>query len=541
MFAPSSLFPPHRTLKGPWWGWWCAYIVAFVWVDWVSYIRPLHGLNITPWNPPAALAVALLVSDRRGWPAVWLALVAAEWLVRDVPFDAWAVLVATAGLTTAYLAVAGLMSHQRDRLLVLATRRDLMIFMAIVAAGALLDSLAYVGGFALIGGGRVDEDLPVAVARYWVGDAVGLIVVLPLLRVLQDPLRRQALMSMARSAAWWLTVVGIVGLLWLVFGRGTHDQFKFFYWLLLPAIWAAGRWGLVGAVGASGITQVGLIALLQGGLHSDLTVFELQALMAAVTMTSLMLGVTVDERARVAAELRSSLRMAAAGQMASALAHELSQPLTALSSYSQALRLLVDAPGPWDESRRRRVETVAQKVADDAHRAGDVVRRLRDFFLTGSTRLCPTPPASVLNEAAASQVRRAESLGVDLRVQVPADLPEVWMDPVQIGVVLRNLLANALEAAGQGGWVRLHAAATVEGLQVEVADSGPGLSLQRLQSLFDPQASDKPGGMGIGLGISRAIVQAHGGRLWAEPGPGGRLRFTLPVDAAGTLEGGDAP
>jgi signal transduction histidine kinase len=116
------------------------------------------------------------------------------------------------------------------------------------------------------------------------------------------------------------------------------------------------------------------------------------------------------------------------------------------------------------------------------------------------------------------------------------DLPPVWIDPVQIGVVLRNLVANALEAAaaaGDGGRaVRLRASRTPTALLIEVNDSGAGVSPERLGSLFEAGASEKADGMGVGLSICRAIVEAHGGRLWAEVGPGGRFGFTLPLQAS---------
>jgi signal transduction histidine kinase len=113
------------------------------------------------------------------------------------------------------------------------------------------------------------------------------------------------------------------------------------------------------------------------------------------------------------------------------------------------------------------------------------------------------------------------------------------MDPVQIAVVVRNLLANALEAAAEGGGpaeVRLRLGERGGALLVEVQDSGPGLTEARLQTLFEPGTSDKPGGMGLGLSICRAIVEAHGGTLWAEAGPSGHFCFTLPIDH-GTTDG----
>jgi C4-dicarboxylate-specific signal transduction histidine kinase len=237
--------------------------------------------------------------------------------------------------------------------------------------------------------------------------------------------------------------------------------------------------------------------------------------MAAVTMTGLLLGVAVDERERAAAELRGSLRLAAAGQMAAALAHELSQPLTAMNSYADASRLIVAATGMSDEQRLARLADVSGRMADDALRASAVVKRLRDFFRTGSTQLRPVAVTPLLNEVVEMNARRAVALGVRVVCDIDVGTREVRMDTVQIAVVLRNLVANALDAAASGQQsrqVRVRAREHKGMLLVEVQDSGGGVTTARLQSLFEAGPSDKPGGMGVGLSICRAIVEAHGGR-----------------------------
>jgi two-component system, LuxR family, sensor kinase FixL len=120
-------------------------------------------------------------------------------------------------------------------------------------------------------------------------------------------------------------------------------------------------------------------------------------------------------------------------------------------------------------------------------------------------------------------------------VDVADAIPDVLMDPVQIGVVLRNLIANGLEAASHGGpprEVRLRGSKGEGVVLIEVLDSGSGVSEDRLTALFEPGASEKPGGMGVGLSICRAIVEAHGGSLWARAVSSGHFCFTLPIDEA---------
>jgi signal transduction histidine kinase len=508
-----------------------AYLCMFALLDWVSYIRPLQGLNVTPWNPQPALAIALLLWNRRWLPLVWLSLVAAELVVRGWPTNVFVMLFAVAALALTYAAMARALLHKLTPAPALRSLAELGWFTAIVVVGSLACGLVYVGTFVAGGSGPPAPPLE-AVARYWVGEAVGLLVLLPLLLALRDAARRRQLAAALVSVEWWAIAALTLVLLGALFGVDSDERFRFFYLLLLPVVWAASRLGLVGAALVSALVQLGLIVAVQSLREADLTVFELQVLMAVLAMTALALGVANDARARAEAELLGSLRLAAAGQMAAALAHELSQPLTALSSYAHASRLLAVAPGLADGERLQRLSEVAGRMADDAQRASEVVKRLRDFFRSGSTQLQPVAAAALVNEALASQRSRAEALHVVLHEHVAPALPEVLADRVQLAVVLRNLVDNAVDAtAARGaGAVTLSVALHEGQLRFDVRDDGPGLTPAQLGEVFEPGASAKPGGMGIGLGISRAIVEAHGGRLWAQAGPGGHFCVTLPLE-----------
>jgi C4-dicarboxylate-specific signal transduction histidine kinase len=271
-------------------------------------------------------------------------------------------------------------------------------------------------------------------------------------------------------------------------------------------------------------------------------VFELQVLMAAMTITGMMLGVAVDERERASAELRGSLRLAAAGQMAAALAHELVQPLTALNSYAEASRMLLTTPDMPDDERFAQLAVIARRMSADALRASEVVKRLRDFFRTGSAQLRRGSVATLLHEAVETARRRADALGIAIKCEAE-QLPDVLLDAVQIAVVLRNLIANALDAASGGAEPRVLARASVRdrAVLVEVVDSGPGIDPARLHTLYEAGPSDKPGGMGVGLSICRAIVEAHGGALWNEARPHGHFCFTLPLSLPSSEENHDGP
>lgn len=524
--APRSLLAPLP------WAVVVGYVLVFLTLDWASFIRPLQGLNITPWNPQPALAVALLMASRRLWWVVIGGLLAAELVVRGLPGDLLVVALAAAALTCSYLAMAAALEHKLADGWRISDGRDVLWFLTIIALGALLSAVVYVGTYA-VGGVLPNGPVWAALIRYWVGDGVGMTVTLPILLVAMDAERRAVLIQTLRQGTWWLTAAAIVLLLALLFGDN-KETFDHAYLLLLPVTWASMRFGIAGAVLAAGLTQIGLIVAMQTGVHQDGFVVELQLLMAAITTTGLLLGVTVDERARSEAELRSSLRMAAAGQMSAALAHELSQPLTALATHAQACEMLAGEPAMLDGQPQAMLVEVARRISADARRAGDVVKRLRDFFQTGATQLQACDLTRLVQTELLAQHRRADAASIELAAHCPADLPRVWADEIQIQVVLRNLVGNALDAVtAQGDRGAVTVAVTVSGAEilVQVRDSGTGITPSQAVSIFEPGTTAKVGGMGIGLGICRAIVEAHGGRLWAVPGPAGHFCFTLALDA----------
>jgi signal transduction histidine kinase len=520
--------PPRvaRPLAAP--DWVPLYVAAYVLFDWASFIRPVAGLNITPWNPQQALAVALLIwKPRAAWVA-FAGLVAAELVVRGMPANAPLALAAAAALTVTFLLIAGALRRSLNLEHPLATGSELFRFVMIVTLGSLASALLYV--LIRASGAATSAGLPALVAGYWIGDEVALLVTLPLLLLAMSPVRRAGAWQLLRSPVWWACALLACVAIAFVFARREQDYFKYFYLLLPPVVWAAVRFGVNGAVLASLLTQLGLVLGAQIALEHDVTLFELQVLMAATAITALLLGVAVDERARAEAELRAHLRFSAAGQMAAALAHELSQPVTALQNYAEACRMLADAPAP-DGTLAPRLRDALAQLSAQAQRVGTVTRRLRDFFKSGSLTLQPSSLGALVGDTVDAHAELALRVGVRIDTQIEPDLPPLMLDPLQIALVLRNLVANAIDAASHAGEGRVEVGVRREAstVRVEVADSGPGVDASRLQTLFEGAGSSKQEGMGVGLRICRTIVEAHGGTLWATAGGRGRFGFTLPL------------
>lgn len=232
------------------------------------------------------------------------------------------------------------------------------------------------------------------------------------------------------------------------------------------------------------------------------------------------------------AELSHAGRVTAMGTLASALAHELNQPLTAIANYLEAGRDLLDGDGPID---RELLREAMDESAAQALRAGEIIRSLREFIRRGETLRQPEPLRALLAEGAALAFIGADSRGIDMDIRVHPRVDRVLVHRVQLQQVLMNLVRNAVEAMAESKAriLRLSAAPADDGkVEIIVADSGPGLAADMSRTLFTPFSTSKPSGMGIGLSISQTIIEGHGGRIWAEPSPWGGTAFHFTLDAA---------
>jgi two-component system sensor kinase FixL len=238
-------------------------------------------------------------------------------------------------------------------------------------------------------------------------------------------------------------------------------------------------------------------------------------------------------------ELLHVTRLTAMGQMTSALAHELNQPLTAISNYANAARRTLEAvDGPQAALARE----ILAKADGQILRAGEIIRRLREFIEKRETRQSEENINRVMSDAIALALIGSADSNVKVGLDMAADIPPVLIDRIQIEQVAVNLLRNAAEAM-EHSKVRSLTISTSRRdrnfVQVVVSDTGPGLPAEVASHLFQPFVTTKDKGMGMGLSICRTIVEAHGGRIWAEPGRdrGTAFYFTLPVARENSVGG----
>src|SRR5688500_17062140 len=289
---------------------------CYVLLDWVSYIHPLGAFNITPWNPQPALAIEWILLGGLGHaPADGLTIIFADGIIRCCPLG-YAVTGLTAlVLTAGYAGTAALLRVMLRPKPGLHSLRQLTLFVGVAAAATIVVAAGFVG--VLYGAGALQPGTVFAGwLRFWVGDAVGVLVTAPLLLVAADAERRRSLRALTGRGETYLQIGVVVATLWLIFAGLGGDTSHHFYLLFPPLIWIAVRGAMEGAIIAIAIVQVGVVFGIHHRALQTLPAIELQALVAALTLTALYLGVMVEERARAAESLKHSLRLATAGEMA---------------------------------------------------------------------------------------------------------------------------------------------------------------------------------------------------------------------------------
>lgn len=624
------------------------YVVLYLLLDRLSHVRPMLTLGITPWNPQAGLTVVFLI--KYGWRAAPVTVAAA--FLSEVLVLAAAVALPLKLIGAMYIGCAyGALASALRRWCLCArinTAIDAARFAAISVLGTLVVAAGYVGLF-VAGDELAAADALRGIARYWVGDLNGVLTLTPLL-VYSVSWRED--LGFLQHHRWevFAQVAAVALTLAIIFMLPAADQLRFFYLLFVPVIWIALRWSWPGAMLAVLEIQIGLLVAAQSNIPTARFI-DLQFLMLTLTLTALLLGAVVAERAGVlrrvamreaeqrallsmapdavlaidasgkirdanAAALRlfggrsgtepifslatllpdlqldvsegratlvgrredgsvfpaeiawarldppandgflltvrdvtdrrraeeqlrerdsalaRAMRFAVAGELASSLAHELNQPITALVSYLRASEILAARVSGADE----RLKETLDKAAREAIRASEVLRRLRDFYQGGALKREPVDVASISNAVVSAFQDRVRRVDASLTVSVDSSIPAMEGDNTQLQIVLHNLLANALDAVVQAEAPRridLQGSYAEGIVTLRIEDSGPGIPADVAKRLFEPFVTSKPDGMGLGLAISRSLVRARGGELSFAPSTAlGGASFTvrLPIE-----------
>lgn len=240
---------------------------------------------------------------------------------------------------------------------------------------------------------------------------------------------------------------------------------------------------------------------------------------------------------RMQSELAHASRVSMLGEFTASIAHEINQPLAAITTNAEAgLRWLRRAQPDIEE-----LNALTARIVADARRAADIIDRIRCMAVRGEAQRLPLQINEVIDDALRLLRHEFDAQGVSVRIDLAPGLPPVLADRVQLQQVLVNLCINAVQAMAHAHTrqrvlrLRSRSNAAADGIEVQVEDSGPGIAAEQCEQVFDSLYTTKPGGMGMGLRICRSIIEAHGGEISVgscSDGQGAAFRFALPCPAA---------
>lgn len=521
-----------------------AVVATYVLLEWLSFIHEHKGLPITPWNPGLGLMFALMVLGGPIYAVVLFAgAIAAEIAVLRSNLS-WPVIVGISGIIAAgYGAVATIARGNLD--VGLNHLRDVFVLLSAGVAGAL--AVALLLSLLLLADEQLElSDVLLASPPLLIGDIIGIAVVTPLVLRL----------ALHRVPAQWskllpeMAVVGVivVAALWAIVDTRGPDGFKLFYLVFLPVVIAAVRHGIDGACLALAVTQLGLLGLLHRYDYDAAAFTEFQTLMLVLTATGLIVGAVVTERQHAfetvreietrlrtkEAEAAQAARFSLVSGMASALSHEINQPMTAVRALARSAQHILRTPG----GDLARADANLTTVITQIDHASGVIRRMRNFLRRGRPHVSTIEIRTMLEEVLT--LARAQAAARDIRIEldVADDLPVLHGDRVQLEQVVLNLIRNAIDAiaadSSGDGSIRITARELADPARIEigVSDNGPGIDDALANRLFDPLTTSKEDGLGLGLPICVSILEFHGGRLWLHSRASGatEFRFSLPLD-----------
>jgi two-component system sensor kinase FixL len=522
------------------------FLSLYVALEWLSFIHEYNGVPITPWNPGLGAVFALMVFAGPVYGAVlFVGVIISETLVLKTNLQ-WPIVVGIAAVIASVYSGATLLARNRFRLNVgLVELRDVAALLGAGVFGALLATASFSLMLTLAPGLDWADGI-IALVPLLVGDTIGIAVVTPLvLRILHKHPLPALSNTLLLEVACYLAL--IFGSLWIIAARGPAEGVEFFYLLFLPVVLASLRHGLDGACVALAVLQLGLVGVLQY-FAADARIFtEFQILMLVLSTTGLVVGSVVserersNERAREAerrfkekeAEAARAARFTLVSGMASALAHEINQPLTAARALARSAQELLRKPQP---DLTRADANLASAISQADH-AGGIVRRMRAFLRRGHPRVSTVDVPSVLHDAVLLGRAEAEAHNIRLTVGEGRSVSNIFGDTVQLQQVILNLVRNSIDAistAGNAGVIVVGARqlSAPDRVEFSVWDNGPGIDDTTAQRLFEPLMTSKHEGLGLGLPICTSIVEAHGGKIWlhsATPGAT-EFRFSIPIE-----------
>ncbi len=518
-----------RWFPGSYWILAVSYCLTAVALDWLSNIGLYRGLGVTPWTPASGLAVAFAyIFGARGVFPIAVGELLSLAITNKAGFSVSVALLLAIATTATWMVGGMILRNMPEFEPRLGSVQSLMRLMMVAVAQSIVGSVFYFA--ALWGSDLIPRAALFPITwRLLVGHVVGILVVAPL------PLMVHAGWRLPRPTPLrLLQIIVLIAALWIVFNYRAATAYQLFYLLFLPLLWIALRDGIGGAAVMLNIAQVGIIIGAQ--MRTDIipSTGSLQILMITLALTGLLVGAVVTDRHAAGQRLRDqhaalsrALRLRSAGETAAAISHQINQPITAISTYAAVAR---DA---LESGNSELARTTLAKLSQECDRAASVTKSIRDLVKQGSLSSAPTRIQDVVESTRRTHLPELMSLDIALDVEIPAHLPQIMADQIQLEQALDNIVTNSIEAirdAGRGSRIKISATVERAEIVIEVEDDGPGFAPGFDALATTPFMTTKHNGSGLGLAIARSVAEAHGGSLAILPrNAGACIRLRLPT------------
>lgn len=507
------------------------FIVTYVALDQLDHIGPTQSWLVAPWNPELGLCIAAALRWRaRIYPLIFIApVIAALTPGGYAEGDGWW----TGAVTVVETYATVWLADRASARITLLGKNPLAAILMAALPCALVAATAEALRISALVNPLPTEGFGITLARLWVGDVIGVFIVTPLFHInlMSDrPITWNRLLEYTAQGAVVLIAV------WLAFGEHPRFASRYFYGVFPPMIWITLRFGLRGAIVVNALVQASMIISLSLAGHENVDVTIFQVLLLVLASSGLILGMTVDQGRRASAqlhareeELAASLKIAATGELAGTLAHELGHPLGAISNYAAALNHIIRDVAPHSEAPR-----IGAKLSAEIVRATDTLHRLRDFFRSGGMSFERLDLVTLTKDAVNLLKDRLDRNGIAPHIVIPSRPLMVLGDQIQLRAVIYNLMVNAIDALRpvdtDARTMSITLRRSGDTAVLEVEDSGAGVAADVKDHIFEPLVTTKKDGLGLGLSMSRSVVVAHGGAIELQDSVLGGAKFavTLP-------------
>ena len=502
-------------------------------------------IRSTPWNPEKGIAVAAgILLGPIAIPLIMVANFVGNLIWNSSLSPGWGLLSAAAHAVI----FSGSASYFSSRLIKLTKPAvtDVLLFIGFALAVTVLSYFIRLGLAYFV--------LHIRPPYLWqysfavsVGNLIGIVTIVPLALILAA--RRFYTTDVRKFAVGDIALVlSIVPLSYVVFGLKETNEFKFIYMIFIPVVSLAVRRGFAGAVVAIVLADFAMIANLSLRQFEASTALELQVLMLSLALTGLILGAAVSERTQVVeqlaysneqleesqASLLKASRLTLASEMASSMAHEYNQPLSAIRNFVRSARRQMDRP-KFDVGK---LKSNMDDVVGQIDHLAKLLAETRRFLSKGDMQFEAVDVCDLIGGCVSMTRLEFKRARISVELEVEPDLPLVKAIRAQLQQVLLNLMRNSKEAMSDGQTVGrrivISAARTARlgFVEFRVSDSGPGIDPELARNLFIPMRTEKIDGLGLGLSLSKSILLNHGGDIWNDSSQKAGTTFAFIVPTA---------